>query len=289
LTPAELVTSNELIASTDFDFAVPAEVVASAFGSEPRLDVTDPRLVTGVSRSILERLKPLEPIADLLARASAPLPEATTEFDAFTPVSGAATTRFDAFAPAARRDGMPATRRDSTPHRPRPRTASQHTPYRRATELWPTAEQAESPQTGGYYGRRRRSGHPVEESAPFASDGPLRGRRHRPLGAAHGAEAFAQDAPSQGRRHRLPSAVPPRTEPFDTAARARRQHSHEAPAAPHTVDELRAWYDEPRTGDGDLRAGDGDLLVAPRTQAFAPVHPQPRTTHGGSRRGRHRA
>ncbi|MBT2235808.1 hypothetical protein, partial [Nonomuraea sp. NEAU-A123] len=73
LTPAELVTSNELIASTDFDFAVPAEVVASAFGSEPRLDVTDPRLVTGVSRSILERLKPLEPIADLLARASAPL------------------------------------------------------------------------------------------------------------------------------------------------------------------------------------------------------------------------
>ncbi|WP_250907313.1 CHAP domain-containing protein, partial [Nonomuraea sp. NEAU-A123] len=73
LTPAELVTSNELIASTDFDFAVPAEVVASALGSEPRLDVTDPRLVTGVSRSILERLKPLEPIADLLARASAPL------------------------------------------------------------------------------------------------------------------------------------------------------------------------------------------------------------------------
>ena len=321
-TPTELTTSNELIASTDFDFAVPAEVIASALGSEPRLDLTDPRLVTGVSRSILERLKPLEPIADLLARASVPIPEATTEFDAFTPVSGAATTRFDAFTPSTRRDSTPSARRDSTPHRLRPRAASQHpgsqtpqhlgartafqhlgsrsasqqpgpytapqhpdprTPYRRATEPWPTAEQAESPQPGGYYGRRRRSGHPVEESAPFASDGPLRGRRHRPLGAAYGVEAFAQDAPSRGRRHRLPSAVPSRTEPFDTAARARRQHSHETPTSARTgEDELGAWYDE-------LRAVDGGLLVAPSQQAVTPGRPQPRPTHKGSRGGRHRA
>ncbi|MFG1690068.1 CHAP domain-containing protein [Nonomuraea sp. NPDC049269] len=327
--PAELTPSNELIASTDFDFAVPAEVVASALGSEPRLDVTDPRLVadprlaTGASRSILERLKPLEPIADLLARASAPIPDATTEFDAFSPVPVAATTRFDAFTPSARRDSTPSTRRDSAPHRPRPRTASQHpgsqttpqyfgsrtasqhpgsrtasqqpgsyttpqhpdarTPYTRATEPWPTAEQAESPQPGGYYGRRRRSGHPVEESAPFTADSPLRGRRHRPLGAAHGAEAFVQDAPSRGRRHRLPSAVPPRTDAFDTAARTRRRQSHEAPAASGTVmDELRAWSDE-------LRAGNGELLVTSRTQALPPAHPQPRTTHKGSRGGRHRA
>ncbi|MFD1546772.1 CHAP domain-containing protein [Nonomuraea guangzhouensis] len=353
--PAKLTASNELIASTDFDFAVPAEVVASALGSEPRLDVTDPRLVTGASRSILERLKPLEPIADLLARASAPIPEATTEFDAFSPVPVAATTRFDAFTPSAGRDSTPSTRRDSAPHRPKPRAASQHpgsqttpqyfgsrtasqhpgsrtthpqpgsraasqhpgsyttpqhpgsytasqhpdshttpqhpdshTPYTRATEPWPTAEQAESPQTGGYYGRRRRSGHPVEEAAPFGSDNPLRGRRHRPLGAAHGAEAFAQDAPSRGRRHRLPSAVPPRTDAFDT--RARRQHSQEAPAASPTVmDELRAWSDELRAANGEQRVADGDLLVTPRTQAVAPAHPQPRTTHRGSRGGRHRA
>lgn len=292
-TPAELITSNELATSTDFDFAVPAEIIASALGSEPRLDVTDPRLVTGVSRSILERLKPLEPIADLLARASTPIPEATTTFDAFTPVSGG-TTRFDAFTPSAHRDSTPSPRRDSTPHRPRPRTAPQHpgshTPYTRATEPWPTADQAQSPQTGGYYGRRRRSGHPVEEAAPFTSDSPLRGRRHRNLGA-YDAEAFAQDAPSRGRRHRLPSAAPARTEPFDTVARARRQHSHETPASARTSeDERGSWYDERRAGDGDdLRAGNGGLLVAPRTQAVTPGHPQPRTTHTGSRRGRHRA
>ncbi|MEV0352596.1 CHAP domain-containing protein [Nonomuraea sp. NPDC050680] len=267
ITPVELTIPAELTAANDFGFAAPAQIAASALGSEPRLDVTDPRLVTGVSRSILDRLKPLEPIAELLERASAPIPEATTQFDAFTPVPGA-TPRFDAFTPSARHD--------STPHQPRPGIAPQHlgshtmpqhsgsrTPYRRATEPWPIAEQIQNPQTSGYYGRRHRTGHPVDETAPFAPDSPLRGRRHRstgrPLGSALGTETFAQDAPSRGRRHRLTSAVAPQAEFFDTAFQARHHDVHEAPAS---------------------RA---------QAVAVAPPHPETRTTRPGSRRGRHRA
>ncbi|WP_433511315.1 CHAP domain-containing protein [Nonomuraea sp. CA-143628] len=266
------------------------------------------------------RPEPVEPIAALLSIASIPIPEATTAFDAFSStretttaafdtVSAvrATTAAFDAFAPVRETTTpfdafTPSARRAATPHHLGSRSgarssatarrvsaASQHpggrTPYTRATEPWPAPGETHSPQTSGYYGRRRRSGHPIEEPAPFTSEGPLRGRRHRSP-APHPTEGFTQDSAPHGRRHRSPLAAPSHlelfgTEPFDPTLHGRRHRSHET-VAPTS---LAVGGDDERAA---RRTGDDRLQTAAHTQGSTLVEaPAPRKP--GSRRGRHRA
>ncbi|MEU7746326.1 CHAP domain-containing protein [Nonomuraea sp. NPDC049158] len=250
-------------------------------------------------------LEPAEPIAALLSLASIPIPEATTAFDAFSPVRETTPT-FDAFTPSTRRSATPhhlgsrsGARSSAATRHPGARSgaASQHpggrTPYTRATEPWPAPGETHSSQTGGYYGRRRRSGHPIEEPAPFTSESPLRGRRHRSP-APHPTEGFTQDSSSHGRRHRSPLAAPSHlelfgTEPFDPTLHGRRHRSHEslAPAS------LAVGGDDERAANDLVRAarrtGDDRLqTAAAHTQAIAVAEArEPRKP--GSRRGRHRA
>ncbi|MCA2227241.1 CHAP domain-containing protein [Nonomuraea aurantiaca] len=297
-TPLELVGSTAS-AELSMPAAVhlePAELlVPTAVRSEP-VELLVPAAV---------HLEPTEPIAALLSLASIPIPEATTTFDAFSPVREATAT-FDAFTPS--------TRRAATPHHPASRSAqhpggrssttarrvsaaSQHpggrTPYTRATEPWPAPGEPHSPQTGGgYYGRRRRSGHPIEEPAPFTSEGPLRGRRHRSA-APHPTEGFAQDSSPHGRRHRAPLAAPSHlelfgTEPFDATLHGRRHRNHES-LAPTS---LAVGGDDEHAANDFLRAarrtGDDRLQTAAHAQGVTVVEArEPRKP--GSRRGRHRA
>ncbi|MFG3442388.1 CHAP domain-containing protein [Nonomuraea sp. NPDC047897] len=103
------------------------------------------------------------------------IPEATSAFDAFAPPAGRAAT-----ARRAAGDRRPATEyargRDSWDAFERPAR-----PSRRHDAGYAAQARATRPEGagGGYRGRRRRSGHPVEEPAAFTADAPLRGRRHR--------------------------------------------------------------------------------------------------------------
>jgi hypothetical protein len=96
------------------------------------------------------------------AQGIVPIPEATSEFDAFTPYH----------LRTARTPNPPAGAPDPAGIKPT-----------------------------GYSGRRRRGGHPVEDAAWFTSDAPARGRRHRPE-LPRGDEPFAQNAPRRDGPHR---------------------------------------------------------------------------------------
>ncbi|MEV6156037.1 CHAP domain-containing protein [Nonomuraea sp. NPDC052129] len=292
-------------AGTSTDVTIPATTPLELVGSPAPAELSVPAAVHLEPAELLVptavHLEPAEPIAALLSLASIPIPEATTAFDAFSPVRET-TPAFDAFTPSARRAATPhhlgsrSGARSSATAR-RVSAASQHlggrTPYTRATEPWPAPGETHSSQTGGYYGRRRRSGHPIEEPAPFTSEGPLRGRRHRSP-APHPTEGFTQDSSPHGRRHRSPLAAPSHlelfgTEPFDPTLHGRRHRSHEslAPAS------LAVGGDDERAANDLLRAarrtGDDRLQpAAAHTQAVAVAEArEPRKP--GSRRGRHRA
>ncbi|MFG1964235.1 CHAP domain-containing protein [Nonomuraea sp. NPDC049028] len=285
-------------ASTSIDLTTPSTDVT--IPATTRLELVGSTVPAELSVPAAVHLEPTEPIAALLSLASVPIPEATTAFDAFSPVRET-TPAFDAFTPSTRRAATPhhlGTRsgaRSSATAR-RVSAASQHpggrTPYTRATEPWPAPGETHGSQTGGYYGRRRRSGHPIEEPAPFTSEGPLRGRRHRSP-APHPTEGFTQDSSPHGRRHRSPLAAPSHlelfgTEPFDPTLHGRRHRSHES-LAPTS---LAVGGDDERAANDLLwaarRTGDDRLQTAAHTQGGTVVEaPAPRKP--GSRRGRHRA
>ncbi|MFI7150810.1 CHAP domain-containing protein [Nonomuraea sp. NPDC050022] len=303
------------------DVIIPATTHLELVGSTVPAELSVPAAVHLEPAELLapaaNRLEPVEPIAALLSIASIPIPEATTTFDAFSSVQET-TAPFDAFSPVwettATFDAFtPSTRRAATPHHPTSRAgqhpgarssatarrvsaASQHpggrTPYTRATEPWPAPGETHSSQTGGYYGRRRRSGHPIEEPAPFTSEGPLRGRRHRSP-APHPTEGFAQDSSPHGRRHRSPLAAPSHlelfgTEPFDPTLHGRRHRNHETV----TSTSLAVGGDDERAANDLLwaarRTEDDRLQTAAHTQGSTVVEAR-ESRKPGSRRGRHRA
>ncbi|MBB6344762.1 hypothetical protein FHU36_001271 [Nonomuraea muscovyensis] len=173
--------------------------------SEPvAMRLTTPAEPVGGRRAL-----PFEPVA---------IPEATSAFDAFAPPAGrAAATSWDAFERPAR-----LSRRHEAGYAAQART----------TRLEGSG--------GGYRGRRRSSGHPVEEPAAFTADAPLRGRRHR-VTAPHCPDQQRQDP------HGPDSARPS-------------QRRLDAPWAEYRLDGSRAAAQ--RGGDGGRAVQDGASFAA---------------------------
>ncbi|WP_101788864.1 CHAP domain-containing protein [Nonomuraea indica] len=173
------------------------------------------------------RTLPFEPIA---------IPEATSSWDAFAPPAGRA-------AAAHRPAGGPPSRDSATgaahgswdaferPARPSRRHEAGYTAQARTTRL---------EGSGGYRGRRRRSGHPIEEPAAFTADAPLRGRRHR---------VTAPHCPDQQRQD------PHGSDPSRPA-----QRRLDAPWAEHRLD--ASWTAPQRGGDGGTAVQDATAFAA---------------------------
>ncbi|GGO76927.1 CHAP domain-containing protein [Nonomuraea cavernae] len=105
------------------------------------------------------------------------IPEAVSAFDAFTPFAAPQRATRELRPVAAVPSPAPIRRPFESPIRTR-------RPFAVLDDAWQELDSLSRPshahrRDSGYYGRRRRSGHPVEEPAAFTPDAPLRGRRHR--------------------------------------------------------------------------------------------------------------
>ena len=261
-------------------------VEIAATPNRPLRDPLEP--ITALRRNSIEpiaergRQSAIEPITALRSLRGIPLfepiviPEATSAFDAFSPIPVPATPRSPYYrarpvqgaaaspAPGSffRSSPVPAASAGIDPYTPVPEPVRGHEPST-SISVSSRGVVAGSPSRrehpgGSYCGRRRRHEHPIEEPAGFVTDAPLRGRRHRSAPDRPFLESFAGDAPLPGHRHRAAHPAP---------------HEHQAVtmAAASQV--------------ASMAAAGGPAPVP--TSPPVPAHGARRTS--GSRRGRHRA
>ncbi|MEU8248668.1 CHAP domain-containing protein [Nonomuraea sp. NPDC048916] len=208
------------------------------------------------------------------------IPEATSDFDAFTPsatpLRGARGPRYVPTEPWPA--PAPVRHPFESPIRARRPFPALDDTWQEPDGLPRAHEAARSPQShthrrdGGYYGRRRRSGHPIEEPAAFTPDAPLRGRRHR-TSDAHRAETHRSD-----QRWSDPRFSDPRRAdaPWPSPRRAEAHRAEAHRADPHRAEPSRP---APHQGDALFAEPRGDAYWA---DALWPMPPGPDAPRGGA-------
>ncbi|WP_336211392.1 CHAP domain-containing protein [Nonomuraea sp. LPB2021202275-12-8] len=185
--------------------------------------------LAGTRRPLLDAAEPVTALKSLQRAATAAfpafepivIPEATSEFDAFTrtplpssaprplPRPGQTTTGFEPFPLDPRATPFTHAGQATSGFEPFSRTPGAASEFDAFAPISASSRGGATASTtrrehsyGAYCGRRRRHEHPLEDPTGFVTQSP-RGRRHRPSAVDRQfVEPFAQDTPLRGRRHR---------------------------------------------------------------------------------------